>query len=69
MSHDEKETLCYKVDDLCGLLGISRPTAYELVHREDFPKVKVGRRLLVPRAGLERWLEKQSNIESEGGAA
>ena len=54
--------MCHKVEDLCGLLGISRPTAYELVHREDFPKVRVGRRLLIPRAGLEKWLEEQSNI-------
>lgn len=54
--------MCYKVNDLCRLLGISRPTAYELVHREDFPKVRVGRRLLIPRVGLEEWLKEQSSI-------
>lgn len=69
MEEKKQDTLCYQVSDLCELLGVSKPTAYTLVHREDFPKVRVGRRLLVPRAGLERWLETQSSIESEGGAA
>ena len=66
MMDSENTALCYKVDDLCGLLGISRPTAYELVHKRDFPKIQVGRRILVPRAGLEKWLESQLNAtESE----
>ena len=68
MSANKNLAMCYKVDDLCGLLGVSRPTAYELVHRGDFPKVKVGRRLLIPRAGLEQWLAKQSGIDGEGAA-
>ena len=66
MMDSENTALCYKVDDLCGLLSISRPTAYELVHKRDFPKIQVGRRILVPRAGLEKWLESQLNAtESE----
>lgn len=59
MTENQNSAMCYKVDDLCGLLGVSRPTAYELAHRADFPTVRIGRRLLIPRAGLERWLEKQ----------
>ena len=64
MEEKQNETLCYKVGDLCGLLGISRPTAYELVHKEGFPVVHIGRRMLVPRAGLERWLAEQSEGRS-----
>ena len=52
--------LCYNVADLCDLLRVSRPTAYSLVHREGFPVVRVGRRFLIPRVGLERWLEEQA---------
>ena len=33
--------------DLAELLGISRSAAYALFHREDFPTLKIGRRLLV----------------------
>lgn len=53
-------TLCYKVEDLCGLLGVSRPVAYSLANRADFPAVRIGRRILIPRSGLEKWLEQQS---------
>lgn len=61
MTEATSAPLCYKVDDLCGLLGISRPTAYELVHRSDFPSLRVGRRLLIPRDALEKWLAAQSS--------
>ena len=66
---ENEQVLCYDVKDLCGLLKISRPTAYELVHRADFPKVRVGRRVLIPRVGLEKWLEDQSNIRDGGSVA
>ena len=56
MKNDRTEPMCLAVDDLCEILGVSRPTAYELVHRDGFPTIRVGRRILVPRAGLEKWL-------------
>lgn len=60
MTEPISNTLCYKVEDLCGLLGISRPTAYELAHRNDFPTIRIGRRLLIPKTALEKWLERQT---------
>ena len=54
------DALCVTVDDLCNLLQVSRPTAYSLVHKEGFPVIRLGRRLLIPRAGLERWLNEQT---------
>ena len=59
----EKNTdaLCVTVDDLCDLLRVSRPTAYSLVHKDGFPVIRVGRRFLIPRAGLERWLAGRTN--------
>ena len=44
------------------LLGVSRPTMYQIAHSEGFPTVRVGRRVLIPRAGLERWLEAQAEV-------
>lgn len=38
--------------DLAELLGISRSAAYALFHREDFPTLKIGRRLLVTHDAL-----------------
>ena len=53
----EKSTLCMTVDELGQQLGVSRPVAYELAHRDGFPSIKLGRRLLIPRAALEQWLQ------------
>ena len=47
------------------LLGVSRPTMYQIAHSEGFPTVRVGRRVLIPRAGLERWLEAQAEVKGD----
>ena len=49
------------MDELAEALGISKPTAYELCNREDFPAIRVTpRRIIIPVDGLQRWLEEQS---------
>ena len=49
------------VDELAEALGISKPIAYELCNREDFPAIRVTpRRIIIPVDGLQRWLEEQS---------
>ena len=52
--HDEP--LAYTVPDVGRRLGISRSTAYDAARRGEIPTISVGRRLLVPRAALERML-------------
>lgn len=47
------------VDEMTAELNISRPTAYELVKREHFPAFRIGQRILVNRAGLQRWIDAQ----------
>ncbi len=43
------------------LLGISMPTVYQLARRDDFPAIRISaRRIVVPSASLEAWLEKQA---------
>ena len=37
-------------------LGLGRNAAYEAAHRGDIPTIKIGRRLLVPIAALDRML-------------
>ena len=41
------------------VLGIGRDAAYALAHRQDFPVLRVGRRLIVSRDALRAWLERQ----------
>jgi excisionase family DNA binding protein len=38
-------------------LGVSRKAAYEAAKRGEIPTIKIGKRLLVPVAALERMLE------------
>ncbi len=55
MLSESRKTLT--VDETASALGISRNAAYEGVRRGEIPSIRVGRRLLVPRAALERMLE------------
>ena len=55
-----EQKLTITVDEVAAELGICRPVAYELVHRDDFPVVHVGRRLVIPREAFVRWLEAQA---------
>lgn len=46
------------------LLGISKPTMYTLMERADFPRFKVGTRVLIPVDGLREWVRRQSEAVS-----
>lgn len=50
------DRLTLTVEEAAAVLGISRAFAYEAVRRGDVPAIKIGRRILVPRAALNRML-------------
>lgn len=50
------ERLTYTVEEAAEKLGISRPVAYQAVNRGDIPVIRIGRRILVPVAALEKLL-------------
>lgn len=45
------------VPEAASLLGISPGLAYELARRGELPTIRFGRRIVVPRAALERLVE------------
>ena len=47
-------------EQLAGTLGISRAGAYQLLHREDFPTLRIDKRMLVPRDKLMLWIDRNS---------
>lgn len=61
MGMNEKITL--SVAEAAEALGISRPLVYQLIHREDFPAFKIGKRTVIPRLALERWANEQANVK------
>jgi excisionase family DNA binding protein len=50
----ERQTL--SVEDAGKMLGLSRATAYEAARAGTIPVIRIGRRVLVPRAALDRLL-------------
>lgn len=52
----EQLPLTLSAEDVAAVLGISRTNAYALLHREDFPTLKIGKRLLVPKDRFIRWI-------------
>lgn len=42
---------------VADLLGVSPSTAYELMHEEDFPGLRIGSRLVVPKDKFQTWVE------------
>ncbi|HDW8007347.1 TPA: helix-turn-helix domain-containing protein [Bacillus cereus] len=48
------------VMELKELLGIGREQAYELVKSEDFPTKRIGRRIIIYKSNLIKWLEKNN---------
>ncbi|MBO4299938.1 MAG: helix-turn-helix domain-containing protein [Clostridia bacterium] len=60
------EKIAYSVSELGKALGIGRNNAYALIHREGFPAVRIGGRVIVPVKELEEWLRKNTLSEAEG---
>jgi excisionase family DNA binding protein len=54
------ERLTVTVTQAAVMLGISRTSAYERVRRDEIPTVRLGRRLLVPKARLLAMLDGDS---------
>lgn len=52
--------LAYTVQEAAEMLGISRTKAYELTNVVGFPCFRAGRKKLIPRAGLEQWIENEA---------
>jgi len=57
------------VEEAGGLLGISRNSAYEAARRGELPAIRIGKRLIVPRAALEKLLGAPIDGERPGEAA
>lgn len=41
-------------------LGIAPSSAYELMHETDFPVLKIGNRLVVPKEKFVEWVEQHT---------
>ena len=68
-----KESSCKSYDELplflnattvAKVLGVSPSSGYELMHEPDFPVLKIGNRLVVPKEKFVEWVSQHT----QGGA-
>ncbi|MBD5153688.1 MAG: helix-turn-helix domain-containing protein [Oscillibacter sp.] len=50
---------------IAQVLGISAASSYELMHEKDFPVLKIGNRMVVPKEKFITWVAQNTN----GGSA
>ena len=41
------------------VLGVSISSAYELMHENGFPSLRIGNRLVIPKDRFRQWVEEQ----------
>ena len=52
----EELPLLLNVKQLADLLGISDSSVYELIQEEDFPSLRIGKRIVGPKEKLREWI-------------
>lgn len=61
-SYDELP-LFLNAETVARVLGVSPSSGYELMHEKDFPALRVGKRIVVPKERFIQWVE-----QNTGGA-
>ncbi len=51
--------LFLNADLVAQVLGISSSSAYELMHEKDFPSMRIGNRLIVPKEKFKTWVDEK----------
>lgn len=58
-------SLCYDMNSLQNVLPLGKNKLYDLVHSEGFPKITVGRRIIIPKKAFEEWLLQASQRQAD----
>ena len=64
-------TICLTVtvEEAGRIIGVSRGSAYEAVKRGEIPVIRIGKKIRVPKAALERLLNVEPAVSGLVGAA
>ncbi len=54
---NEAEKRCYTVKEIQDILGISRPTVYELLKKNEFRWVQIGNKYRISKSSSDEWLD------------
>ena len=64
-SLDELPDFC-SLEELSKVLQVSRSTAYRMAAQGSIPSLRVGRRVIVPKEHLVRWIDSSVSCEKGG---
>ncbi len=53
------------VPEVAKTLGIGRNSAYELIRQHKLPALRLGRRIVIPRVALQRFLDQAGQLATE----
>ncbi len=53
-----EEKITYTVDEFARVCGIGRSLAFRMIREGEIPSIRLGRRIIVPKAALRRMLER-----------
>ena len=59
-STPEPNQRTYRVEEIAGLLGIGRTSAYNLVKQGYFKTVRIGTSIRVSKKSFDEWLDSQN---------
>lgn len=54
------EKRCYTVKEVQEMLGISRPTVYELLKKNEFRWIQIGNKYRISKKRFDEWLDQKS---------
>lgn len=67
-SYDELP-LFLSAKTVAKVLGVSPSSSYELIHQQNFPTLKIGNRIAVPKERFIQWVERNtSGADNDGGS-
>ena len=49
-----------RAEDIAEILGVSRANAYVIMHSKGFPKMQIGKRIMVTKDNFRAWMEMQT---------
>ena len=56
----EEMPLFLNAETVAKVLGIAPSSSYELMHEADFPVLKIGSRIVVPKEKFIEWVERHT---------
>lgn len=58
-----EEKRCYTVKELQKILGISRPTVYELLKKHEFRWIQIGNKYRISKKSFDEWLDQKMDCQ------